>query len=184
MLDPEAHITNIESVIAKSGVSLREVSLKFGGTRGLILAMTSELMDRMSAPLAVISMSADLRERLLEFGEHVLELCATSHWRALFRIAVTESIRQTGLARDFQEVGPGRLTQLLAGFLRNAQEEGVLASADPHLLASHFLSPLLANPDGESSRPGSAMSRADRSQYVRCLVDLFCRGINGARKPC
>lgn len=184
MLDSDAHITNIESVIAKSGLSLREVSITFGGTRELFLAMTSELTDRMSAPLAVISMSADLRERLLEFGEHVLELCATSHWRALYRIAVTESIRQTGLAHDFQELGPGRLTQRLAGFLRRAQEEGALASADPHLLASHFLSPLLANLDSESSTPGPAISRAARRRYVRSLVDLFCGGVNGGRQPC
>lgn len=180
----EAHITSIESVIAKSGVSLWEVSLEFGGTRELILAMTSELTDRMSAPLAVTSMSADLRERLLDFGEQVLGLCATSHWRALYRIAVTESIRHTGLARDFHEVGPGRLTQRLAGFLRMAQKEGALASADPHFLASYFLSPLLPSLDSESSTPGLAISGVARSRYVRSLVDLFCRGVNGGRQPC
>src|SRR5215469_13450998 len=81
MRDPNARITNIESVIAKVGLSLREISLGLGGTRELILVMTSELADRMSAPLSAISMSADLRERLVVFGEHVVELCATSHWR-------------------------------------------------------------------------------------------------------
>lgn len=180
--EADTHITNIESAIATIGVSPREISLQFGGTRELILAMTSELTDRMSAPLAAVSMSADLRERLLAFAEHVLELCATSHWRGLCRIVVTDSIRKTGLARDFHEAGPGRLVRALAAFLRMAQEEGALASGDPHLLASHFLSPLIADlPQAGSCTHGCPPSPVVRSAYVRSLVDLFCHGINRAR---
>jgi hypothetical protein len=185
MSDPDAHITNIESAIAKAGVSLQEISLRFGGTRALILAMTSELTNMMSVPLAALSVSMGLKECLLSFGEHVAELCATSHWRGLFRIAVTESIRQTGLAREFHEVGPGRLTQRLAAVLHIAREEGALVSGDPHLLASHFLAPLILGLNaGCGPRPGPPPGKAARIAYVRSLVDVYCRGINKEGRLC
>lgn len=183
MSSPDANVSNIESVIAKVKLSLRDVSQMFGGTRELVLAMTSELTDRMCAPLAGIPTGADLGERLCEFGDQVLELCAISHWRSLYRIAVTESIRQTGLAGDFHELGPGRLAKRLAGFLRAAQEEGALACGDPHLLASHLLSPLLGGlGTSEEVAPWFAMSAIARRAYVRSLVNVFCHGITGARE--
>ncbi|HEX5458936.1 MAG TPA: TetR/AcrR family transcriptional regulator C-terminal domain-containing protein [Steroidobacteraceae bacterium] len=183
--EPDARITNIESAIAKSGVSLRDISLHFGGTRELILAMASELADRMAAPLAALSVTADLRARLLEFGEHVLELCATSHWRGLYRIGVTESIRKTELARELHEAGPGKLVQHLAAFLRMAQEGGALGAGDPLLLAGHFLSPLIAAHDPvDGLMPGSPPGAVARGTYVRNLVDLFCHGINRTRQLC
>jgi len=49
----------------------------------------------MSAPLTIGSSKPDLRRRLLEFGQCVTDIYATSHLRGLYRIAVTESIRHT-----------------------------------------------------------------------------------------
>jgi AcrR family transcriptional regulator len=183
--DSDASITNIESAIAKTSVSLQEISARFGGKRELILAMASQLSDSMSAPLTIGSTKPDLRQRLLEFGQCMTDIYATSHLRGLYRIAVTESIRHTGLARDFHEVGLGRLTQRLADFLRIAQAEGALGSGDPHLLASHFLSPLRANLDvADTFSHDLATSPVARGAYVRNVVDLFCRGINRGRQLC
>jgi hypothetical protein len=126
-----------------------------------------------------------LRQRLLEFGQCVTDIYATSHLRGLYRIAITESIRHTGLGRGFYEVGPGRLTQRLADFLQIAQAEGALRRVDPHLLASHFLSLLRANVDVVDTFPHDlAASPVARGAYVRNVVDLLCDGINGGRQLC
>ena len=186
--DANASTTNIESAIAKTSVSVQEISATFGGRHELLLAMVSELSDSMSAPLGSDSRQPDstqpdLRQRLLEFGQCVTDIYATSHLRGLYRIAITESIRHTGLGRGFYEVGPGRLTQRLADFLQIAQAEGALRRVDPHLLASHFLSLLRANVDVVDTFPHDlAASPVARGAYVRNVVDLLCDGINGGRQ--
>lgn len=183
--DADASITHIESAIARTSISPQEISARFGGTRELILAMASQLADSMCAPLTPRAQKLDLRKRLLEFGERVTDILATWHSRGLYRIAVTESIRHTGLARDFHEAGPGRLTQRLAEFLRSAQAQGVLRSADPHLLASHLLSSLRANPDVADSLLHNAPTRRRAGiAHVRNVIDLFLHGIGGGRPPC
>lgn len=179
--DSDTRTTSIESAIAQAGVSIPEISAQFGSTRELLLAMVSQLSDTMSASLTAAPAGMDLEQRLLEFGQCVTDIYASSHLHTLYRIAVTESIRHTGLGRDFYEAGPGRLTQRLADFLQLAQVEGALRCADAHLLASHFLSLLRANLDIADSVPHERAARpvADEA-YVRDAVELFCRGINGA----
>ena len=183
--DADASATNIESAIARTSIPEQEISARFGSKRELLLAMVSQLSDSMSAPLAIGSTKRDLRQRLLEFGQGVTDIYASSHLRALYRIAITESIRHTGLGRDFYEVGPGRLEQRLADVLRVAQAEGELRCADPQLAASHFLSLLRANLDVADTFSHEQRTRpvADGA-YVRNAVDLFCRGIGGGRQQC
>lgn len=183
--DADASTTNIESALARTKVSKEAVAAEFGGSRQLLVAMVAQLSESMSAPLTDGASKSDLRQRLLEFGQRVMDSYATSHLRGLYRIAVTESIRHTGLGRDFHEVGPGRLSQRLADFLQIAQAEGALRCADSQLLASHFLALLRANVDSAETFPRElATNPVARAVYVRNVVDLFCDGINEGSAPC
>jgi hypothetical protein len=182
--DSDDSTTSIESAMARTNVSAQEISAEFGGSRQLLVAMVSELSESMSAPLTAGAQSG-FKQGLLEFGQRVMETYATSHLRGLYRIAITESIRHTGLGRDFQEAGPGRLSQRLTDFLQIAQAEGALRRGDPHLLAGHFLALLRANVDMADTFPSElATSPVARARYVRNVVDLFCDGINRGRAPC
>lgn len=177
--------TSIESAIAQTDVSMHEITTSFGGSRELMLAMVAQLSDSMSAPLARDAQEAGVTERLIEFGQRVIDVYATSHLRSLYRIAITESIRHTGLGRDFYDTGLGRLAQRLADFLQIAQAEGALREADPHLLASHLLALLRANLDIADDFPYElASSPSARQEYVRNAVDVFCRGIHAGRHLC
>ena len=180
--DEKARISNIESAIAKTSASAQEILAAFGDNTQLLLAMVAQLSDSMSAPLTEGS-KADPIQCLLDFGKHVIDIYTNSHLRGVYRIAVTESIRHTDLGSEFYKVGPGRLTQRLAEFFQVAQANGTLRRADPHLLASHFLSLLRANLADKflhdlATNPGTS------GAYIRDLVDLFCRGTKGGRKPC
>src|SRR5688572_2051374 len=178
--ESDVPITNMESVVARTSVPMQQISTSFGSTRELLLAMVSGLSDSMSAPLALGSAELDVRQRLLDFGERVTDVYATSHLRGLYRIAITESIRHTDLGKDFYEVGPGRLTQRLADFLQAARVGG-----SPQLLASHFLSLLRTSLYQADTFPhGPAIRRVAGREDVRSAVDLFCGGINGARQLC
>lgn len=171
LLDPAAG-TNIESAILKSNISMQEIVDTFGSKQQLLIAMVAQLSDAMSATLTANSTQPELRERLLEFGQCVARTYASSHLRNLYRIAITESIRHTGLGRDFYDAGPGRLTQRLAESIKAAQARGELRRADPQLLASHFLSLLRANVDMAAFFPG------DLGADVSAVVDVFCDGVN------
>lgn len=174
-------VTNIESAIAEIGASAQEIAAHFGSNRELILFLVSQSSDSMQAALAPASTREQLRQRLLEFGQRLTDLYS-SHLRSLYRIAVTESIRHTGLGRDFYEVGPGRLRQHLTEFLQTAQSEGVLGSGAADLLASHFLASLRANLDiADTFLP--ATNRAAHA-HVQQVVDLFLDGLNGGTPPC
>lgn len=169
----DGNSTNIESVIAQANIPIDEVAALFGGHRDLMLAMVAELSETMCAALLSKSATMDVRKRLLDFGQRVTDIYTKSHLRALHRIAITESSRHTGLGRDFYQAGPGRLTRCLANFLQIAQREGAISAADPHLLASHFLSALRADLDVGVD-----------GAYVRNVVDVFFDGITGGRSSC
>ena len=179
----DASTTSIESVIAHSHVSIDEIAAHFAGTRELVLAMVSQLTEEMSAPLRDASRSS-VRARLIDFGERVAEIYATSHLRALYRIAITESIRHTGLGRDFYETGPGLLLEHVASFISSAQAEGAFRSGAPHLLASHLLALLRTHLDDPDASPNELAIASSRTAYVAAAVDLFCRGIHAGRQPC
>jgi AcrR family transcriptional regulator len=180
----DASTTSIESAIAKSDVSADEVAAHFDSRRELVLAMVSQLTDELSAPLRESASRSNMRTRLIDFGERVAEGYATSHLRALYRIAITESIRHTGLGRDFYEIGPGRLLEHVASFLKMGQNEGVVRSGAPHLLASHLLALLRTHLDDPDACPNELAVASNRASYARDAVDLFCRGIHAGKQPC
>ncbi len=173
--------TNIESAIAETSVSVQDIATHFGSNRELILSLVLQLSDSMLAALAPASSPAEIRQRLLEFGQRVTDVYS-SYLRSLYRIAITESIRHTGLGRDFYDVGPGRLTQHLTEFLQTAQAEGALGAGNPHLLASHFLASLRANLDiADTFLPATNLAA---HAHVQQVVDLFLDGLNGGTVPC
>lgn len=177
----DARTTNIESAIAETGVSAQDIATHFGSNRKLILALVSQLSDSMLAALPPASTPAAVRQHLLGFGGRVTDVYS-SDLRSLYRIAITESIRHTGLGRDFFDVGPGRLTQHLADFLQAAQTAGALGAGNAQLLASYFLASLRANLDiADTFLPETNPAAEARVQKV---VDLFLDGINGGSRPC
>lgn len=173
--------TNIESAIAETTVSAQDIATHFGSNRKLILAMVSQLSDSMAAVLSPASTSTEVRSRLIAFGQRVTDVYS-SYLRGLYRIAITESIRHTGLGKDFYEVGPGRLTRRLAEFLQSAQADGLLGAGDPYLLASHFLAAMRANLDIADTFLPSTHPAANT--HVQPVVELFMDGIDGGTPPC
>lgn len=175
--------TNIESAIASTKISAQDIATSFGGNRQLLLAMVRELSDSMCAPLDDDASRLGLKERLFAFGQRVTDTYATSHLRSLYRIAITESIRHTGLGRDFYDAGPGYLTQRLASFLQTAQAEGAIRLLEPHLLAGQLLASLRVHLDIADTFSHASRPVADPAS-VHSVVDLFVDGISGGKQRC
>jgi hypothetical protein len=171
--------TDIEIVVNRTNISEHEIVSEFGGVHGLVLALVSQLTDALSVPLLDLPQSKEeFAKGLLQFGRGVAE--ASSQLRGMYRIAITESIRNGGHGREFYEIGPNLLTQRLASFLEGARLAGVIGPVDSHLAAEHFLSLMRASLDLVD---GSSISAPTKEAYAHIAAErafsLFNGGILG-----
>ena len=140
--------TNIQSVVNRTDISAQDVIGEFGSMHGLTLALVSQLTDALSRPLQELPQGKEeFTDCLLRFGQGLAEAYCSSHVRALYRIAITESMRNSALAPDFFEAGPNLLTQRLASFLEGAHQAGAIRLGDSRLAADYFLSLMRAGLD-------------------------------------
>lgn len=177
--------TNIQIVLSRADISEQEVINEFGSTDGLILELVSQLMDALSLPLQGPAQGEEeFRQRLLQFGQSLAEAYSFSPLRGLTRIAITESIRHTGLGGQFYEAGPQLLTQRLASFLEGAQQAGAIAPVHSHLAADHFLSLVRADLDliDSSSQNSPTREEARARMAAEQAMSLFHGGILGRKE--
>ena len=174
----DRRVTDIESMIAAAGVSPQSITDEFGGTNGVVVALVDRLSASMLEPLGRCTSEAAFRDGLLAFAVRVTDEGAALQLRTLYRIAVTEAIRNTGLGRDFYRHGPGFLVSELAAFIDDAHEHGIVDSESSLSLAGHFMAilrPHLDLSDMFSSDGFNAIEPADRN--LARDVALFCEGI-------
>jgi len=116
---------------------------------------------------------------LIAFGNGLADAYASSHLVALYRIALTEATRHTGIGRDFFDRGPGRLTTCLARYLEDVKGRGKpLRLVDAKLAADNFLSLLRDNLELFDGTPDPRISSPDgHVSAVVEAVDLFCHGV-------
>ena len=141
-------------------------------------------MDVLSLPLQDLpGRKEEFLPRLLQFGQGLAEAYSFSHLRGLYRIAITESIRHSGLGRKFYELGPNVLTQRLASFLEEAQQAGAIGPVDSRLAAEHFLSLVRVGLDLiDRSSNSSATKEAHPRMVAEQAITLFHDGILGRKE--
>jgi hypothetical protein len=120
-----------------------------------------------------------VRDELTEFGNLLASIYSVSHLTALYRIALTEAIRHSGIGREFFERGPGKLTLCLAQYLEYAVRRfNQLRIDNPKRVAENFLSLLSDNLDLSDAMTATRTSSAkDRCDAVSEAVELFYHGI-------
>jgi AcrR family transcriptional regulator len=175
--------TDIEMVVNRTDISEQELIREFGSMHGLILALATELIDALSLPLRDPPQGKEeIVQRLLQFGQGCSEAYTSSYLRGLYRIAITESIRHSGLGPKFYEVGPHRLMQRLASFLDGAQQAGAIKPVDSHLAADHFLSLVRSDLDLiDRSSHSSPAKETDPRRVAEQAMSLFQGGILGGK---
>jgi hypothetical protein len=179
----DSGIRSIEAVIAATDLGSQEVADAFGGNDGLVIALAEMLAASMLEPLEGFTTAASFRQKLVAFGHRVTNVHSASQLKNLYRIALTEVIRNTGIGRDFYQHGPGLLTAGLARFFKAAQTAGIVQEEDCHALASHFLALLRASFDLSDTFPSDVSKELSYEQGdVSHIVDLFCAGIHTGAK--
>lgn len=171
--------TNIESAVSKAGIDRESIMAVFGSMHGLILEMVSDLSGALIEPLQRHAKHHTLRDVLIEFGNRVVDTYSVSHLVSLYRIALTEATRHSGIGREFFERGPGRLTTCLAQYLEQISEKsGEFQIDNPMRLADVFLSLLGDNLEiiNATTIAGKVCAKT-QDDAVMAAVELFCLGI-------
>jgi AcrR family transcriptional regulator len=169
-----ARATDVESIVAKAGVSDVEVRRYFGGFNELVVEMASQLTDSLLMPLNASPMDQALNGTLLRFGTGLAAAYGASHLAGLYRIALTDASRHVDLGKEFYLRGPGRVTEALAAYFQAGQRAGLVKDGDTRLLADHFLALLRDRLDLSGSSPNR---EGEPSAVAAKAVDVFCNGI-------
>lgn len=171
-------VTDIESVIAQTSLSKGQVLECFGSMHSVVIALVESLAAEMSAPLKVAATIPPLREILHQFGSRITMEDYKWQLNGLYRIALTESIRNREIGEEFYRRGPGLLTNKLSDLIKRYQSEGEVRDGDSYILASQFMALLRLNLDPCEE------TDADGHSDVSKIVDMFCSGVQTGVKPC
>jgi len=184
--DERATVTNIESAVDKAKIDREEVSAQFGSMHGLILEMVSDLSGALTQPLEDQATDRAVRDVLIDFGNRLANAYSVSHLIALYRIALTEATRHSGIGREFFQRGPGKLTMCLAQYLEcSARRFNQIRIDNPKRVAETFLSLLSDNVELFDAMTSTRSSAAkDRGDAVIEAVELFCHGIVTEGQSC
>jgi AcrR family transcriptional regulator len=177
--EERATATNIESAVDKAGINREAVATTFGSMHGLILEMVSDLSSAAIQPLEDHPDEQTVRDVLIEFGRRLVNIYCVSHLVALYRIALTEATRHSGIGREFFDRGPGRIAICLAQYLEYSSRRFDQWRMDnPRRVADSFLS-LLGDQIElfDAITPARTLSASDQSNAVVDAVELVCRGI-------
>lgn len=171
--------TNIESAVDKAGADRDEVNATFGSMHVLILEMVFDLSAALIRPLEEGSKDRPVRDVLIEFGSRLAKTYSGSHLIALYRIALTEATRHSGIGRELFERGPGRLTMCLAQYLEQSALRFNQGPVDnSKRVAETFLSLLRENLALSNAVTTARISSpTDNSAAVIEAVELLCHGI-------
>ena len=172
-------VASIEAVIATTRFSYRDIVDAFGSGSGLLVALVERLALSMLEPLGDGATAQAFQESLHAFGRRVTDARAASQLKCLYRIALTDAIRQNGIARDFYRRGPGLLATGLAGFFDAAQAAGVVVPQASHALASHLMALLRSSLDLSDAIAlrGTSSDTQHAPGDISPVIELFCGGI-------
>ena len=168
-------VSDLELIVRKANISTAEVMEYFGSVNQLLMQMMTALADSLLRPLDDHPPpEASLETVLLAFGENLANAYRNSYLTGLYRIALTEATRHTGVGQEFFQRGLGRVTRRLAEVLEQYHRAGRIRDGDMRLYAEHFLALVRDTLEFPGSR---ASPGGDTRAVVTDAVSIMCNGI-------
>jgi TetR/AcrR family transcriptional repressor of mexJK operon len=145
----------MDAIAAEARVSKQTVYSHFGAKEALFEAIIKEKCDQLLAPVfEAFRPGQDQAKALNEVARRFLSVILAPPSTALFRVIIAESVRFPELANAFYRTGPQTAVDNLAGYLKELNKAGVIATNEPVASARQFF----------------ALLRGDL--YIRRLLDL------------
>jgi TetR/AcrR family transcriptional regulator, mexJK operon transcriptional repressor len=163
----------IETIAAEAGVSKMTIYNNIGDKIAVFEAVVMRETAVMKSALDQIDAGgATLQERLVSFGQALMQFLNRPELIAGGIMIAQEAAKHPDLANRFFNAGPGRVRNMLATVIADAQSQGQLAADDPQRAAEDLVAlwrgfePALPH---AVTNPGDLIWRVDRG------VRLFLR---------
>lgn len=170
-------VTNIQAVVAGVEIARDEITELFGDFGALVDALIDSLVVSMLSPLQECDTEEDFVHRLTAFGRRVTDPHGLVQQRNLYRIALTEAIRDAGRGQDLYARGPGQVLGGLTHFLANAHNAGVLLKGESRQLASHLIALLKGCNGLDDSFPPEDWTDPRPNRIVARVIEQFLAGV-------
>ncbi len=167
---------SMDVIAEAANVSRQTIYNQFESKEELFRAIIDNLVDEFMAPLAKASRRTGIRETLIAFAEHTLELLVRPKFVALYRLALTETTRFPDFGPSIYEAGALRAQETIAEYLREQAQSGSLELADPFIAAGQFMA--LTGRDTELKALFGVESRLSPQEIRRRAkagVDVFLK---------
>jgi AcrR family transcriptional regulator len=120
------------------------------------------------------------REMLTRFGTAMLGSLDNRETVSLFKIMLGEALRRPVVAEVFNAIGPSRDLGLLAEYLEQQMQAGVLRRIHPGAAARCFVGPLVAFVITREVFPQPDSTALSSEMMVASVVDIFLKGMEVA----
>jgi AcrR family transcriptional regulator len=167
----------IDAVVERSGGSKATVYALFGNKEGLFSALAADCAEGIGAQVRALAPGESIEDSLRSLGRAYLEAILSRERLAIFRLVAGESGRLPQLGDIFYRLGPEAAVAHFAGLFRGWGARGLIAGADPHALASHFIGALRGDLFFRALfNPTRAPTKKEIADHVDAVVALFLRG--------
>jgi AcrR family transcriptional regulator len=128
-------------IARRARVSKRDLYARFGSKQGIIAALVGTRVARMQAPLRQSDCGTrdELTATLRGFGATLLREVSRPGVLALYRLAISEAGRDSGVAAVLDHAGRSTNRAALARLLAAAQRRRLLGTGKPDVMAARFL---------------------------------------------
>ena len=177
---------SMEIIAEAADVSRQTIYNQFESKEALFRAIIDNLADEFLAPLAKASRRVSVRETLIAFAEHTLDLLVQPKFVGLYRLTLTETTRFPDFGPSVYEAGALRAQETVALYLREQAQSGNLELTDPFLAAGQFMA--LVGRDTELKAlfgVESHLSSQEIRRRAKAGVDVFLKayGTRGVVLP-
>lgn len=132
---------NTREIAKQAKVSKRELYAHFGSKQAILAAMIAGRARQMRRPLALpdVDSRKSLAETLVRFGATLMREVCHPAVMALYRLAIVEVERSPEVSRALDDGGRKASRAALTECLAGAQTKGLIAGAEPEIMAGQFL---------------------------------------------
>ncbi|MBL8543533.1 MAG: TetR/AcrR family transcriptional regulator [Hyphomonadaceae bacterium] len=169
---------NVNAIVNEAGGSLATLYTQFGSKEGLFLAVLEECNARFASALCpVVDHSLGLGDGLRRIGEHYLRQALTIQSRRFFRMICAASAEFPEAAKECLRIGPNRVAETVAEYLRARAGIERVAFSDADAAALAFFA-LVRGPHQYRAilDDGYDLSDAEVALHVRAAVSLLLNG--------
>jgi AcrR family transcriptional regulator len=172
---------SLETIVAKSGGSLRDLYQVFGNKESLFQRVMADLCEEVLAPLRGLvlderSRQLPVEEVLLQVGRTFARFLLSPRALSLHRLVVSESPRFPTIGRLFFQMGPSSVRDTVAAFLESRAKAGELSIADPHSASAIFMHSAVSDLHLRAIT-GSSIAASEVEARVQDAVRIFLAGV-------